>query len=45
MKTKIVVSAFGVFMLLISFCSKAPQVIFPEPTDRFVLAELATDDA
>ncbi len=31
-------------LLILSICSKAPVVDFPEPTDRTVLAELFTED-
>ncbi len=30
--------------MCIAACSKAPEVFFPEPTDRIVLAELFTED-
>ena len=35
---------FIVMFVLMSACSKAPEVFFPEPTDRVVLAELFTED-
>ncbi len=31
-------------LLFLSICSDAPEIEFPEPTDRFVLAELFTED-
>jgi len=30
--------------LLLSVCSEAPEIEFPEPGDRVVLAELFTED-
>ncbi|MGB3340046.1 MAG: hypothetical protein WBB37_01010 [bacterium] len=31
-------------LLFLSICSDAPEIEFPEPTDRVVLAELFTED-
>gem|GEM_PF-2489610 len=44
MKIIILSTIFVVLIAGISVCSKAPIIEFPEPTDRFVLAELFTED-
>lgn len=44
MKKSLISSSLTAILLFSSVCSDAPEVEFPEPTDRFVLAELFTED-
>ncbi len=39
-----IIFPFLVIFLLLSICSEAPEIEFPEPTDRIVLAEHFTED-
>jgi hypothetical protein len=44
MKKRILFIPLAVAILFLSICSKAPEVEFPEPTNRTVLAELFTEE-
>jgi len=44
MKKVILFIPLAIIVLFLSVCSDAPEVEFPEPTDRVVLAELFTED-
>jgi hypothetical protein len=44
MKKFIIFTPLTAILLFLSICSDAPEIEFPEPTDRVVLAELFTSD-
>jgi len=45
MKNLILFIPLLAIFLFLSVCSDAPEVEFPEPTDRVVLAEFFTEDS
>jgi hypothetical protein len=44
MKKLVFFIPLAIILLFLSVCSDAPEVEFPEPTDRVVLAEIFTED-
>jgi hypothetical protein len=44
MKNNMLFILLAAVFLFLSTCSEAPELEFPEPTDRFVLAEFFTED-